>query len=732
MNKSIPVILGYLLLFFAAWIQTTSIPFVHSIVSRFENIAYDIQLRTKLYTIEGPLVTSISIVDIDDKSLRREGRWPWPRSKFVELIKKLKESGVVVIAFDMIFPDQELNIANLVLQELKKKNILTPTFESTLKKISIDLDNDVQFAKELLQTEAVLGFSFVPRPGIEGSPPKPILTLTTNAEKQLGFITAQGIIGNTPVIATAAHNTGFINVLPDDDAVIRRVPLLIRYQNDLYPSLALEAVRLYLLTNIKLVTAYYANSLRIEGVKIGAHVIPTDEKSQVAIPFRGSRYTFPYLSATDVLHGHVRAKYLQGKIVFIGSSATGVGDLNATAIENSFPGIEIQATIADSILKNNFYHKPAWALGVETLLTLTLGLMMILTFPRLGPRTLSFLIIIIPPILIFANNFFWEKTGFVISVFIPIFFTVILAIINIAYGYLSEMLRREHLKKIFDQYVPSTHIDEMLKTNDDFGLHGEDREMTVLFADIRNFTTISEPMTASQLKEMLNNFLTPMTELIFKHRGTVDKYVGDMIIAFWGAPLKDAQHARHAIETALDMQHALTKVNQDFAKQHLPKIHLGIGLNTGVMSVGDMGSLFRRSYTVLGDAVNLGSRIEELTKYYGVKIIVTESTHQHQKKFIFRKLDRVQVKGKHTHITIYEVICRKKELMAELQTELNTHHEALEYYFQQEWALAKNLFEQLNQHYPNKLYELYLSRIESFIKTPPGQDWDGVFIYEEK
>jgi adenylate cyclase len=257
--------------------------------------------------------------------------------------------------------------------------------------------------------------------------------------------------------------------------------------------------------------------------------------------------------------------------------------------------------------------------------------------------------------------------------------------------------------------------------------------MTVLFADIRNFTTISEPLTAAQLKEMLNEFFTPMTEIIFKFHGTIDKYVGDMIMAFWSAPLKDKYHARHAISAALDMQLAVEKLKPVFKEKGWAEVNIGIGLNSGLMSVGDMGSKFRRNYTVLGDAVNLASRIEGLTKYYGAKLMVTENTQANQKNFIFRKADRVRVKGKKMGVEIYEVLGRTKELTPEFKKELDLYHSALEDYFNQRWENARAILTELHQAHPDvKLYSLYLHRIDEFEKTPPPSDWDGIYTHATK
>ncbi len=552
-------------------------------------------------------------------------------------------------------------------------------------------------------------------------------------EQQLDIIKASGYISNVPILQNAANHSGFINVFPDHDGIIRRAPLVMLYRGGIYPALALETVLAFLDETITLVTPSYDRNKKLEAIQLGTHLIPTDEQGQVLIPFIGKSYTFPYYSATDVLNHHLPKDALVGKIVFIGTSATGLGDLKATSIQNPFPGAEIQATLVNGILQNHFSYIPVWTEGAQLCLMLLFGLIAACFFPYLGPRTLSVIIVAFPIAVLFLNNWIWEKTGIIFSLLLPIALTLCIALFNIIYGYLFEARRRERLNDLFGQYVPQKHIDEMLRTKGNYGLKGEDRNMSVIFADIRNFTMISEGLSASELVDMLNTFFTPMTEIIFKHRGTIDKYVGDLIMAFWGAPLKDKDHSRHAIESALEMQTKLKEMQTIFAEHKWPEIKLGIGINSDVMTVGDMGSHFRRNYTVMGDPVNLASRIEGLTKFYGVDIIVTENTMNNQSKFVFRKLDRVRVKGKKKEVAIYEVVCTQAELTTTLKQELDLYHQALDAYFLQQWDTAFALMEQLHQFYPDKkIYLIYIERIKEFKARTLPADWDGIYVHEMK
>jgi adenylate cyclase len=733
MSKRIPIFLGMILICLAIWVLITPSRFIRSLTERLDNLGYDLQLRTRVFTKHEKPLSPVAIVDIDDKSLQTEGHWPWPRSKLANLIDELQKQGAAVIAFDIFFAEKEPNMANEVLVTLKQKNKLNASVASMIEQNIPLFDEDTLFAQSLAHTQAVLALGFLPRNEAENILPPPLLTLTQQEQQQLSIIRARGYISNIPVLQQAAKGGGFINIFPDNDGIIRRAPLLINYEGKIYPSLSLQAVISFLGEKISLVTPTYGKTKKLESIKLGSLTIPTDDRGQVLIPFIGRSYTFSYYSATDILHNKLQKDALLGKILFIGTSATGLGDLQATSIQNPFPGVEIQATLVNGMLQHLFSYIPAWTLGANIFLTLLFGLFAAIFFPYLGPRILSIIIVLLPAAMLFINNWIWEKTGLILSFLIPVILVLALALFNMIYGYLFETRRREQLKIMFGQYVPEKHIDEMLKSSAKYVMHGEDREMSVMFSDIRNFTSISEGMAATDLVTMLNTFFTPMTEIIFKHRGTIDKYVGDLIMAFWGAPLRDKNHRRHAIESALEMQAKLKEIQPLLTANKWAEIKIGIGINSGEMSVGDMGSRFRRNYTVLGDSVNLASRVEGLTKFYGVDIIVTEATHQNQSRFVFRKLDQVRVKGKKQGIAIYEVICHEKEATPELQQELKVYHQALDFYFQQQWDNALTLLSTLKQRYPNKkIYSLYLERIEEFKSHPLPPDWDGIYVHTAK
>lgn len=737
MSKKIPILIGLLILGLFVWLSITPYGPVRYVLTRLDNIFYDIELRIHLWVHPKIAQGPVAIIDVDDLSLKELGRWPWPRSLLGKLIDQLKQQGVVVVATDMMFSEPDINVVTTILDTLNTKKLSTPELVTALNQISPDFEQDGLFAQSLQGLDSVLGMVFLPSKQQQGIMPPSLLTLTPQQAKQLSIPKAAGFISNVSVLETAVKSAGFLNIFPDGDGVIRRAPLLFRYQDGVYTSLALEAARRYLLINqIELDTPYYGDSIRLEGIKLGGTYIPTDEKGQALIPFIGRSFTFPYYSAVNVLRGKIPPHALEGKLVFIGTSATGEGDIKATAVEKVYPGVEVQASIANGVLTHYFPYTPPWAKGAVLVFTVIIGLFGAFVFPYLGPIMVSALMVSIPVAFVgflFAEEGLWNRTGLIVSTLIPTALIVVLAIFNIIYGYLFEARKRKQLKGMFGQYVPKKHIDAMLKAKGNFGMLGDDREMTVLFADIRGFTSISEGMKAPELKEMLNFFFTPMTELIFDHKGTIDKYVGDLIMAFWGAPMKDKGHAHNALAAALEMQEKIHKMAPELASHGWPPIDMGIGLNSGIMSVGDMGSKFRRNYTVLGDEVNLASRVESLTKYYGVHVMTTEHTQAGQKGFIFRHLDRVRVKGKQEGINIYEVVNKAKNLTPDLQQELEEHHRGMSCYFEQRFDEAAEVFTKLHDTFPEtKIYKLYMERLATFKETPPPSNWDGIYTHTSK
>ena len=415
MSKKMPIFIGLLFVALFAWLSLTTTPPVRFVLTRLDNIFYDIELRMHLWMHPQLAKGPVAIVDVDDLSLKELGRWPWPRSLLGKLVDQLKQQGVVVVATDMMFSEPDLNVVNTIVDTLNSKKLASPEVLSVLNQITPDFEQDGLFAKSLQGLDSVLGMVLLPVRQQEGVLPPPLLTLTPQQSKELSIPQAVGYISNISVLESSVKSAGFLNIFPDGDGVIRRAPLLMRYQGAVYPSLALEAVRRYLLINqVGLETPYYGNTVRLEGIHLGATFIPTDEKGQALVPFIGRSFTFPYFSAVKVLRGALPPHALEGKLVFIGTSATGEGDLKATAVEKVFPGVEVQANIANGVLTHYLPYIPPWAKGAELIFTVVIGFVAALLFPYLGPIMVSALMASIPVAFIgflFAEEWLWNKVG---------------------------------------------------------------------------------------------------------------------------------------------------------------------------------------------------------------------------------------------------------------------------------------------------------------------------------
>jgi adenylate cyclase len=473
----------------------------------------------------------------------------------------------------------------------------------------------------------------------------------------------------------------------------------------------------------------------VENLLIGQQTIPVDKYLQALIPYRGKWGSFPYVSATDVLHGRIEEPdLLKNKIVLLGTTAQGLGDIRATPMENVYPGVEIHANIISGLLDNHIMSYLSFEEELEVILLIFISVVMISLLPLSSPLIGTIVTLALSVIVIWINLFLWNEQNVVFPIATTLLLILTQFIFNMSYGYFVESTHKRHLTSLFGQYVPPELVDEMSKNlGNEFSMEGENREMTVLFSDVRGFTTLSEGLGPKELSQLMNEYLTPMTHIIHEHRGTIDKYMGDAIMAFWGAPLHDSQHARKGLDAAMDMVQRLEALRSQFRAKGWPEIKAGIGINTGTMSVGNMGSQFRMAYTVLGDSVNLGSRLEGLTKQYGVEIIVNETTKEAVPEYLYRELDRVRVKGKDNPVVIYEPLGLHEDVKETVVAELAEYEQAMENYRQQRWKMAKEQFSLLCKKYPfKKLYQIYAVRVEHFMENPPYDNWDGVYTFTTK
>ncbi|HNP03205.1 MAG TPA: adenylate/guanylate cyclase domain-containing protein, partial [Agitococcus sp.] len=468
------------------------------------------------------------------------------------------------------------------------------------------------------------------------------------------------------------------------------------------------------------------------------HKIYTDESGMALIPYKGKGKSYTYISATDILNNPNNMPVLKDAIVLIGTSALGLTDLRTTPLQTGYPGVEIHANLLDAIIQsvgdqNHMYYRPDWEPGITFLILLLSGLAFVFILPMLEPAYMLAVAGAWLTLLVIVNLVSWKVSHLDFPLAILVISTFSIAILNIGYGFLRTNNQKREMKMLFGQYVPPAHVERMLENHHLAGLEGESRHMTVLFSDIRNFTTISEGLKATKLKQMLNEFFTPITGIIFQHNGTIDKYVGDMVMAFWNAPLLDPNHAEHAVDAALTMLAKVEELKPIFVAKGLPEVNIGVGINTGFMNVGDMGSMYRRTYTVLGDSVNLGSRLESITKFYGVKLLVGEGTYDLAPQFLYRLVDKIIVKGKREPVCVYEPVCRVEEASDSRKQRIEQYNQALAHYYSREWDAAEKILRQLHKADPErKLYKMYLERIDELRYEVLPDDWMGVFEHRNK
>ena len=712
------------------------------IIDRVENYLYDVRIRM---TMPGTIDDRIVIIDIDEASQAELGQWPWPRNTLATLVDRLFDDyGIRVLGLDVLFAEAEETSAERVVDQLSASAIAEdPAVAEELARLRESLDSNYRFAESFIARDVVTGFVFkdsirANEPETTGVLPTAIIRGDAVAGVTVPFIDARGFAGNLPDLQENAIAGGFFDSpLIDSDGVFRRAPLVQRFRGDLYPSLALAVARIALDTpDVALLFAEQKNGrrsgLELEALLLGDRRIPVNEQVAVYIPFRGPQESFRFISAKDVLSGTAPADLFEGKIALLGASAAGLLDLRSTPVGQRYIGVEAHANLIAGLLDGSIRQQPAWSDGLEFVLLLLVAVLTALLLPRLSPLSALALLIGTLGATMVSNLWMWNSLALIIPIASVLSYTLMVSMLQITYGFFVEQRNKRHLSQIFGQYIPPALVEEIDASGEEISLEGETREMSVLFSDVRSFTTISEGLDATELTHMMNEFLTPFTGVIQKHRGTIDKYMGDAVMAFWGAPLADEDHARNSLLSAFDMILAVQQLDEPFRDRNWPAIRVGVGIASGEMNVGNMGSEFRIAYTVMGDTVNLGSRLEGLTKQYGVDIIVNERTRELVPDFVFRELDIVRVKGKTEPAAIFEPLGPSTDISQQTAEMLDTYADALAAYRGKQWDAAVTAFENLRQHSDDLLYNVYLDRIERFRQRPPPEDWDGIFEHLSK
>jgi adenylate cyclase len=712
-------------------------------INHLDALIYDTKVRL---TMPQSMDERVAILDIDEKSLAEQGRWPWGRDKLATLMNKLFDQyGVKLVGFDVVFAEPDESSGLKSLESLAKKELKdAPVFQSALKDLRPQLDYDARFAAAVKNRPVILGYYFSSKEGgvSSGAAPEPVFPAGTFNGRRIAFTQWVSFGANLAEFQQSAAGAGHFNPLVDpNDGISRRVPLLVEYKGQYYESLALAMVR-NLLGNPPITPGYPGNSpasyaamewLDLKTTGGGVMRIPVDENAATLIPYRGYQGSFPYISITDVLNDRIPKEKLAGRVIVVGTTAPGLMDLRATPVGAAYPGVEIHANLIAGMLDGAIKHKPPYILGADVLTVLIAGAVMAFLLPMLSPLRATVVGIIVLLLLLSLNFGFWHVSNVVLPLANAMIAVVLLYAMNMSWGYFVESRTKRQLTGLFGQYVPPELVEEMSRDPENYSMAGRKAELTVLFSDVRGFTTISEGLEPDELATLMNEYLGAMTVVVRKHRGTLDKYIGDAIMAFWGAPVDDPEHAKNAVLTGLEMHVALHELNKELVKRGWPELKIGVGVNTGPMTVGDMGSPVRQSYTVMGDAVNLGSRLEGITKQYGVGFIVGESTRELLKKeFVFRELDRVRVKGKEDPVGIYEPVGEEGKVAREDLDEIKLWNQALRSYRSQDWDQAEVALMNLQRIKPRYLYDLYVKRVEHLRKEPPGENWDGVTIFETK
>ncbi|MBI3553758.1 MAG: adenylate/guanylate cyclase domain-containing protein [Elusimicrobia bacterium] len=684
----------------------------------------------------------VRIVDLDDESLAKLGQWPWPRTLLARFVERMSAQGASVIAFDAVFAEPDRTSPSQV-ASLWPDTPQTRELKGRVKELP---DHDLLFASAIAKANVVTGFALIGEKN--AVVPLANARFAYAGDGPLSYLPDfPGAVADLPVLEKAAAGNGSIGFIPEPDGIVRRAPLLFRRGQTLLPSLAAEALRAaqgvpqYAIkaSGASGETSFGAHT-GITKVKIGQFVLPTDETGRVWVYYtkEAPERTVP---AWCVFDKKCAGDKLKGAIVFVGTSAAGLKDLRATPLNPGAPGVEVHANLAEQALLGVYLHRPDWADGAEILYMVVLGLLLLFLLPRVNAGLCA---VVAAGGIFGAFGFSWHMFTVRHYLFDPVFPSVTVLLIYMSSSLISHLrseAERKQVRSAFGQYLHPKLVAELAKHPEKLQLGGVIREMTVLFCDIRGFTTISEQYDAHGLTQVINRFLTPMSGIIMERMGTIDKYIGDCIMAFWNAPEEDKEHAVNACRSALEMHRRLDILNADWENEDKAQnrkfipIHIGVGLNTGPCLVGNMGSDQKFNYSVLGDDVNLASRLEGQSKTYGAQTVIGPGTRELAPEFAAIELDCIRVKGKTRPVNIFGLMGDAEIAASPEFKELAARHaEMLKVYRAKDWDAAEKLIEQCRKAPYNLkvLYDLYGARIKAYRDHAPAADWDGTFTATTK
>ncbi len=697
-----------------------------ALLARLDLKIYDMLLPLRAQPAPSPVPV---IIDLDEASLAAYGQWPWPRYRVAALLDSLTEYGVAAVGLDIMFAEEDRSSPNRMREELRRDTAFTPEVSG----IPPEFYNyDLLLANSLRKTPAVLGayarftglapeanmnapssISIIERIRPGGAEPLPLLS------------TAHSAVLPLPLLRDAAP-IGFTNANADADGIVREIPLLVRIGDEVHASLALRALmRAMQMDRVTL----FSGLNGLETVKVGAYSVAVSPLGAMRIPFIGPRKTYPYFSAADVLGKKIAPHALQGKVAFVGTSSPGLADIRAMPFDSAYPGVETHAASLDAILSGNAIIIPTWTPALQMLGILCTGLICTLVFGFARPRVYLPLACALAALaVLLARHFF--AAGLFVS---PMYFMLTIAsagTLLLLARFRQEEKQKLALRGIFSRYVSPQVVKRIIQSREDF-FAGEERELSIMFTDIRGFTPLSEKLNPKEIVTLLNTYFTPMTALVRENDGTLDKFIGDALMAYWNAPLDVPEHPRLAVATALGMQERLMVLNEQLLASLALEIRIGIGIHTGTAFVGNMGSKDLVNYTLIGDNVNLASRLEGLCPHYGVGIVASGSTREGcADAFAFQHLDTLRVKGKKRPVTIHSPM-RHEEAQAR-QAELDAWEEARALYTAGRFAQAAQHLDALCAEFPQaRLYAMFAGRARQLLAQPPA-DWDGVWTLSAK
>ncbi|MES2153161.1 MAG: adenylate/guanylate cyclase domain-containing protein [Pseudomonadota bacterium] len=701
--------------------------------------------------LEAPVLDPrVVIVDIDSKSLAKVGRFPWSRNVVAQLVRQLTEHYKVgAVGFDISFPEPDTSSGYEVLDKLARAQLKdVPGLQAQLSALKPELDYDGLLAAALKGQPVVLGYN-VGDKVTTGVLPAPAFTVEALHGREVTAYAPAGYEANIARLQAAAAGSGIFTAVTDPDGVVRSSALLYRIGDAYYPSLSLATAGVFLraravfphfVANVDSLSAAELDNGGLDQILMfvpgGQRAIPVGDGLVTTVQFRGrggpDGGAFRYVSAVDVLTGAVPPQQLAGTVVLVGTTAPGLNDIRVTPVNAEYPGVEVHANLIKSVLDGRFKSRPDYGFALEFAQVLGLGLVLSATLAVLAPLYSIGLTTAALGAAAGANLYLYRQQDMVLNLAAILLLVFALFVFNVAYGYFFEVRKGLALVSRFGEYVAPELVAEMAANPAQYTMDGESRVLSVMFVDVRGFTTISEGLSPQELREYINLYLTAMSEDIRdSHRGTLDKYIGDAVMAFWGAPVAFADHAARAVATALLMQASAQRLDAAFIARGWPALHIGIGVNSGMMHVGDMGSKIRRAYTVMGDAVNLAARLEGITKVYGVGIAVGAATRAAAPGFVYRELDLVRVKGKLEPVAIYEPL--GTEVDAATGAALLQWEQALALLRARQWEAAEAAVQALLAADPQRgLYRLYLERIAQYRAEPPEADWDGVTTFTSK